>query len=216
MHTCVLSHFSCVYSATPWTVAHQATWDSLGKNTGVGSHALFQGIFPTQGWNWHLLCLLHGRWILYRWAAREAPLPLLKKKKKNSHRFQLPEKWLLPSPLISFCTLLALSWSTNDKGLLFFKCIMITPPPEFLLTVSSTWNASFYPNHLMWLYASLWFSILLACIVFKSWPKNSSNNVFFNAFFPPLKNIGTFPIFPSSLQSYSYWHIGLKEILIVE
>ena len=35
-------------------------------------------------------------------------------------------------------------------------------------------------------------------------------------FFPPLKNIGTFPIFPSSLQSYSYWHTGLKEILIVE
>ena len=25
--------------------------DSLGKNTGVGCHALFQGIFPTQGWN---------------------------------------------------------------------------------------------------------------------------------------------------------------------
>ena len=106
-------------------------------------------------------------------------------KKNNSHRFQLPEKWLLPSPLISFCTLLALSWSTNDKGLLFFKCIMITPPLECLLTVSSTWNANFYPNHLMWLYASLWFSILFTCIVFKSWPKNSPNNVFFNAFFSP-------------------------------
>ena len=25
--------------------------DSPGKNTGVGYHALFQGIFPTQGWN---------------------------------------------------------------------------------------------------------------------------------------------------------------------
>ena len=24
-------------------------WDSPGKNTGVGCHALFQGIFPTQG-----------------------------------------------------------------------------------------------------------------------------------------------------------------------
>ena len=32
--------------------------DSPGKNTGVGCHALFQGIFPTQGWNLHLLCLL--------------------------------------------------------------------------------------------------------------------------------------------------------------
>ena len=25
--------------------------DSPGKNTGVGGHALIQGIFPTQGWN---------------------------------------------------------------------------------------------------------------------------------------------------------------------
>ena len=34
-------------------------WDSLGKNTGVGCHALLQGIFPTQGSNPHLLGLLH-------------------------------------------------------------------------------------------------------------------------------------------------------------
>ena len=25
-------------------------WNSPGKNTGVGCHALLQGIFPTQGW----------------------------------------------------------------------------------------------------------------------------------------------------------------------
>ena len=31
-------------------------WDSPGKNTGVGCHALFQGIFLTQGPN---PCLLH-------------------------------------------------------------------------------------------------------------------------------------------------------------
>ena len=34
-------------------------WDSPGKNTGVGCHALPQGIFPTQGSNLSLLCLLH-------------------------------------------------------------------------------------------------------------------------------------------------------------
>ena len=33
-------------------------WDSPGKNTGVGCHALLQGIFLTQGSNPHLLCLL--------------------------------------------------------------------------------------------------------------------------------------------------------------
>ena len=50
---------------TPWTVAHKAplSWNSPGKNTGVGCHALIQGIFPTQGSN---PCLPHCRWILYR------------------------------------------------------------------------------------------------------------------------------------------------------
>ena len=36
--------------------------DSPGKNTGVGCHALLQGIFPTQGLN---PGFLHCRWILY-------------------------------------------------------------------------------------------------------------------------------------------------------
>ena len=37
---------------TPWTIAHQTPlWDSPGKNTGVGCHALLQRIFPTQGLN---------------------------------------------------------------------------------------------------------------------------------------------------------------------
>ena len=34
-------------------------WNSPGKNTGVGYHALLQGIFPTQGSNLSLLSLLH-------------------------------------------------------------------------------------------------------------------------------------------------------------
>ena len=46
--------------ATPWTAARQAPL-SLGfsKNSGVDCHALLQGIFPTQGSNPCLLCLLH-------------------------------------------------------------------------------------------------------------------------------------------------------------
>ena len=39
--------------------------DSPSKNTGVGCHALLQGIFPTQGSNARLLHLLIGRWVLY-------------------------------------------------------------------------------------------------------------------------------------------------------
>ena len=42
-------------------------WDSSDKNTGVACRTLLQGIFPTQGWNWCLLCLLH-------WQADSLPL----------------------------------------------------------------------------------------------------------------------------------------------
>ena len=39
--------------------------DSPGKKTGVGCHALLQGIFLTQGLNPCLLCRLHCRQILH-------------------------------------------------------------------------------------------------------------------------------------------------------
>ena len=43
----------------PGTSVHE---DFAGKNTGVGCHALLQGIFPAQGLN---PGLSHCRWILY-------------------------------------------------------------------------------------------------------------------------------------------------------
>ena len=42
-------------------------WDYPGKNTGVSCHFLLQRIFPTQGSNPCLLCLLH-------WQADSLPL----------------------------------------------------------------------------------------------------------------------------------------------
>ena len=44
---------------------HIYPWDSLGKKTGVGGHALLQGIFPTQGSNPHFLRLLHWQVFYY-------------------------------------------------------------------------------------------------------------------------------------------------------
>ena len=44
--------------------------DSPGKNTGVGCHALLQGIFPTQRLN---SGLLHCRWILYHLSHQGSP-----------------------------------------------------------------------------------------------------------------------------------------------
>ena len=62
---CVLNHFTHVpLFVTLWTVARQAPlslcpWDSPGKNTGVGCHALLQGLFQTQGSNLHWQALYH-------------------------------------------------------------------------------------------------------------------------------------------------------------
>ena len=44
--------------------------DSPRKNAGMGCHALFQGIFPTQGSN---SCLPHRRWILYPLSHQGSP-----------------------------------------------------------------------------------------------------------------------------------------------
>ena len=58
----MLSHYSHArLFATLLTIAHQVPlpWDSPGRSTGVGCHALLQGIFPIQGSNPSLLGLLH-------------------------------------------------------------------------------------------------------------------------------------------------------------
>ena len=46
-------------------------WNSPGKNTGVGSHSLLKGIFPTQGLN---LGLLHCTPIIYHLSHKLSPV----------------------------------------------------------------------------------------------------------------------------------------------
>ena len=56
----MLNHFSHgLLFANLWTTRLLYPRDSPGKNTKEGCHALLHGIFPTQGLNLHLLCLLH-------------------------------------------------------------------------------------------------------------------------------------------------------------
>ena len=66
MGVCVCMSHSVLSNSfvTPWTVALQplCAWDSPGKNTGVGCHALLQRILLTQGSSPHLL---HCGRILY-------------------------------------------------------------------------------------------------------------------------------------------------------
>ena len=57
MCVCVLVSQSCLTLCNPMNYSSpgSCSWNFPGKNTGVGSHPLLQGIFPTQGSNLGLL-----------------------------------------------------------------------------------------------------------------------------------------------------------------
>ena len=55
-------------------------WNSPGQNTAVGSLALLQRIFPTQGVN---PCLPHCRWILYQLSHKGSPTVISSQKSKE-------------------------------------------------------------------------------------------------------------------------------------
>ena len=48
--------------------------DSAGRNSGVGCHALLEGIFLTQGSNLRLLCLLHCRQFIHQLSYPGSPI----------------------------------------------------------------------------------------------------------------------------------------------
>ena len=54
--------YSCLENPMDCSPPSSSPRNSPGRNTGVGSHSLLQGIFPNQGSN---LGLPHCRWILY-------------------------------------------------------------------------------------------------------------------------------------------------------
>ena len=53
-----------------WPHGLYRPWNSPGRNTGMGSLSLLQGIFPTQGFN---TGLPHGRRILYQLSHKGSP-----------------------------------------------------------------------------------------------------------------------------------------------
>ena len=65
-------------------------WNSLGRNTWVGSLSLLQGIFPTQGLNPDLL---HCRWILYQPSHKGSPRILEWVAYPFSRRSSQPSNW---------------------------------------------------------------------------------------------------------------------------
>ena len=72
-----LTLFHLMVCSLPGSSVHG---DSPGKNTGVGCHALIQGIFPTQGLN---PGLPHCRWITYHLSHQELKSLLMKVKEES-------------------------------------------------------------------------------------------------------------------------------------
>ena len=69
MYQYIRAFQSCPTLYDPMDCSLFCPWDSPGRNTGMSCHALLQGIFPTQGLNPLLLCLLH-------WQVGSLPLAL--------------------------------------------------------------------------------------------------------------------------------------------
>ena len=113
MFVCVLSHVQLF--VTPWTIPARLLrpWDSPGKSTGVGSHVLLQGIFPTQGLSPHLSHLLNwqadsllphhlGSLVAQIQNFKECPVP-----GKELSSFSIVDK-LTDQPIVQF-----LSWMVS-------------------------------------------------------------------------------------------------------
>ena len=108
-----ISHPVLLSSATPWTVAQLlCPWGFPGKDTGVGSHSLLQGIFQTQ---WSNPGLLHYEWILYHLSCQETlHFPLgFQKYFKGIPSLCFLRNWPLVLFLVPFLTLESLLWSSN-------------------------------------------------------------------------------------------------------
>ena len=71
---------------TPWTPPTRllCPWSSPGKNTGVGCHFFFQGIFPTQGSKLQLLL----------WQVNSPPLHYLRSPSKVKHNSKFRRSWV--------------------------------------------------------------------------------------------------------------------------
>ena len=86
--------------------------------TGVGCHFFLQGIFLTQGWNLYLPCLLHCRWILYRWTTGELTLRLRMFKDLNLCSINDRSEWNCNLPSISHC------WGSFSSTISYFLSLL--------------------------------------------------------------------------------------------
>ena len=125
--------------ATLWEPI-DCTWDSPGKNTGVGSHSLLQGIFLTQGSD---PGLLHCRQILYCLSHTGD-----KKFEIKVHTMQL---WISIFFKLAICSQLFLLYLLGKLNIKPRMLLLIpnTPSIETQLEFPTIYFFSFYSNSLV-------------------------------------------------------------------
>ena len=129
-----------------WPSRLLCPWKSPDKNTGVGCHALLQGIFPTQGSN---LGLLHCRWILHCLSHQGNPRILEWVAYPFSRGSSRPGNWTGVSCIAGgFFT----SWANT---------------PAILSSPYSTWHTlSTLCHHICW---DIWYGVeSIVCLSWKS------------------------------------------------
>ena len=123
LHAKLLQLCLTLCNPTDCSLLGSSVWDPPGKNTGVGCHALLQGIFPTQRWNLCRLRLLH-------WQMDSLPLVP-------------PEKPFSPGALYNFrrsSGLIVVNWNPHlDSRERRLQAWM-------LLVTQSTWPPCFKKN----------------------------------------------------------------------
>ena len=129
---------SCRLFITPWTVPTRllCPWDFPGKNTGVDSHSLCQGIFLTQ-----VSCI--GRWILHHLNTREAPMLCYAMSDSLwPHRQQptrLPRPWDSPGKNTGVgCHFLLQCMKVKSESEIAQSCPTLSDPMDCSLPGSST------------------------------------------------------------------------------
>ena len=99
VHVCVGAKLlqSCLTLCSPMDcspLGSSVHGDPPGMNTGVGCHALLQGIFPTQELNQHLLCLLHRQVGSLLLAPPGKPIHVHSSHVHNSHKVKTTQMFI--------------------------------------------------------------------------------------------------------------------------
>ena len=136
-HVCVCSQSlqSYLTLCDPRTVARQAplSWETSGKNAGVGYHALLQRIFLTQCLKPCLLRFLHCRWILYHWATRKAPIYATRISKCYCVSFLWPS-W--QGSVIKVLSRLCSLWMLQGESIPCLMQLRVSPSISYPVSIS--------------------------------------------------------------------------------